>query len=87
MLIALHQGGKVVTAPLDANGDPIVASTQDFIQGLTVAEGAMIDPVSGEFLFSNFGGANEVIRVSGFDARQHRHPLRRLLQRQQLHLL
>jgi hypothetical protein len=67
-LIALYGAGKIVTAPLDVNGDPIVANMRDVIQGLSGAEGAFIDPVTGDFLFSTFGGANQVVRVSGFVA-------------------
>ena len=66
VLIVQYSYGKVVTAPLDANGDPILAQSQDFIQGLLQAEGACIDPVTGDFLFSTWGQTNQVIRVSGF---------------------
>lgn len=66
MLIVQYGAGAVVTAPVDANGDPILANLQSFITGLAGAEGAFIDPVTGDFLFSTFGGANQVIRVSGF---------------------
>jgi hypothetical protein len=68
VLIALYSAGKVITAPLDANGDPVMASAQDFITGLSGAEGAFIDPLTGDFLFSTFGGGNQIIRVSGFIA-------------------
>jgi hypothetical protein len=43
-----------------------VGTRTDFITGLSGAEGAFIDPVTGDFLFSTFGGGNSVIRVSGF---------------------
>ena len=47
VLIALYGLGKVVTAPLDANGDPIVGTRcQDFIRDSVVVDGACIDPVS-----------------------------------------
>jgi hypothetical protein len=36
------------------------------VTGLTGAEGALIDPVTGDFLFSTFGGGNKIIRISGF---------------------
>ncbi|HEX2639174.1 MAG TPA: carboxypeptidase-like regulatory domain-containing protein, partial [Pyrinomonadaceae bacterium] len=68
VLIALYSAGKVITAPLDSNGDPIMTSAQDFIKGLSGAEGAFIDPLTGDFLFSTFGSSNQVIRVSGFIA-------------------
>ena len=52
---------------VDANGDPVVATRRTFLSGLTGAEGAFIDPVTGDFLFSTFGaGTDRVFRVSGF---------------------
>ena len=51
---------------VDGNGDPRVSTRRDFITGLTGAEGAFVDPVTGDFLFSTFGGANRVIVVRGF---------------------
>jgi len=65
-LISQYDAGNVVTAPLDPNGDPIIANMQDFIEELSGVEGAFIDPVTGDFLFSTFGGTNQVVRVSGF---------------------
>jgi hypothetical protein len=65
-LISQYDAGNVVTAPLDSNGDPIIANMQDFIEELSGVEGAFIDPVTGDFLFSTFGGTNQVVRVSGF---------------------
>jgi hypothetical protein len=37
------------------------------VTGLVGAEGAWIDPLTGDFLFSTFGGSNRVIKVSGFE--------------------
>ncbi|MFN0278184.1 MAG: LamG-like jellyroll fold domain-containing protein [Pyrinomonadaceae bacterium] len=67
VLIAQYGLGKIVTTTLDSNGDPN-GPLQDFIQGLSGAEGAFIDPLTGDFLFSTFGGSSQVIRVSGFGA-------------------
>ena len=66
VLIVQYGYSKVVTAPLDANGDPIMAQSQDFIRNLPQASGACIDPVTGDFLFDTWGGSNEVTRVTGF---------------------
>ena len=66
VLIVEYGYSKVVTAPLDANGDPIMAQSRDFIQNLPQASGACIDPVTGDFLFDTWGGSSEVMRVSGF---------------------
>ena len=66
VLVAQYSAGQVITAPLDSNGDPIVANAQNFITGLSGVEGTFIDPVTGDLLFSTYGGGNQVIRVSGF---------------------
>lgn len=66
MILSEYGAGNVATYQLDANGDPIVASRRTFMSGLSGAEGAYIDPVTGDFLFSTFGGGSHVIRVSGF---------------------
>lgn len=66
MIVSEYSAGNVATYQVDANGDPIIASRRDFMTGLSGAEGAFIDPVTGDFLFSTFGGGSRVIRVSGF---------------------
>jgi hypothetical protein len=68
MLVAEYSAGKIAAYEVDANGNPILSTRRDFITGLSGAEGAYIDPVSGDFLFSTFGGGNRVIRVDGFNA-------------------
>jgi phage gp36-like protein len=65
-LVAQYDLGKIMTAPLDENGDPILASQQNFIDQLSGAEGAFIDPITGDFLFSTYGSGNRIIRVAGF---------------------
>ena len=66
MIVSEYSTGTVGVYDLDANGDPIVASRRSFITGLTGAEGAFIDPYTGDFLFSTFGGGNHLIVVQGF---------------------
>lgn len=66
MLVAEYSAGTIASYDVDANGDPILGSRRNFMTGLSGAEGAFIDPVTGDFLFSTFGGGNRVIRVSGF---------------------
>lgn len=68
VLIAEYSAGTVGAYVVDGGGNPIPASRTDFITGLTGAEGAAIDPLTGDFLFSTFGGGNQIIRVSGFVA-------------------
>jgi len=66
LLLALYSAGKVEAYSVDANGNPILSTAQDFITGLGGAEGATIDPVTGDFLFSTFGSGNHIDVVSGF---------------------
>jgi PEP-CTERM motif len=67
LLMAEYSAGTVGAYQIDANGDPILGSRQDFILGLTGAEGAFIDPVTGDFLFSTFGtGSDSIFEVQGF---------------------
>lgn len=66
LLLAEYSAGQIGVYDLDANGDPILGSRRDFITDLSGAEGAAIDPLTGDFFFSTFGGSNQVVRVSGF---------------------
>jgi hypothetical protein len=66
MLVSEYSAGLVGVYETDANGDPILNTRRTFISGLTGAEGAAIDPVTGDFIFSTFGGSNQVIVVRGF---------------------
>jgi len=66
VLVSEYSANSVGAYEIDANGDPIDTTRRDFISGLTGAEGAELDPVSGDFIFSTFGGGNTVIIVSGF---------------------
>jgi hypothetical protein len=68
MLVSEYSAGTVGSYVIDANGNPILSSRQDFVTGLSGAEGAAIDPLTGDFLFSTFGGANQVVDVRGFAA-------------------
>lgn len=66
LLVSEYGAGRVSAFEVDGNGDPRVATRRDFITGLSGAEGAFLDPVTGDFLFSTFGGTNRVIVVRGF---------------------
>jgi hypothetical protein len=68
MVISAYSMGKIVAFEVDADGLPVTSTARDMITGLSGAEGALIDPLTGDFLFSTFGGSNRVIRVSGFEA-------------------
>ncbi|MGH9184931.1 MAG: Ig-like domain-containing protein, partial [Acidimicrobiales bacterium] len=67
ILVADFSDGSVSAYEVDADGDPVVSSRQAFITGLEGAEGAFIDPVTGDFLFSTFGGGDRVVAVRGFE--------------------
>ena len=58
--------GNLAAYDADADGDPVLASRRDFVVGLTGAEGAFLDPYSGDFLFTTFGGGNRLIAIRGF---------------------
>jgi hypothetical protein len=66
LLVSEYSAGRVSAFEVDGDGDPRVSTRRDFITGLSGAEGAFVDPVTGDFLFSTFGGANRVIVVRGF---------------------
>jgi hypothetical protein len=66
MLISEFSAGQVGAYELDADGNPIIGSRRLFLSGLSGAEGAAIDPLTGDFLFSTFGGGDQVFIVQGF---------------------
>lgn len=66
ILVAEYGSGKIATYRIDQNGDPILATRGEFLTGLSGAEGAVVDPLTGDFLFSTFGGFNQVVAVRGF---------------------
>jgi len=68
VLVSEYGAGRVVAYETDAQGDPVVSTLRVLVGGLSGAEGAAIDPVTGDFMFSTFGGGNKVVRVSGFAA-------------------
>lgn len=68
VLVDEYLTGAVAAYTLDANNDPIASSRRVFISGLSGVEGAYIDPSTGDFLFSTYGGNNQVIAVRGFQA-------------------
>jgi hypothetical protein len=67
MVVSAYGLGKVVAFEVDPDGLPVTSTARDMVTGLTGAEGAWIDPVTGDFLFSTFGGDNRVVRISGFE--------------------
>jgi hypothetical protein len=66
ILVSEYSAGEVAAYAVDSEGDPRIATRRAFISNLSGAEGAFVDPVTGDFLFSTFGGGNRVIVVRGF---------------------
>lgn len=66
VLVSAYLAGEVHAYAVDHEGNPITESHRVFITGLTGAQGAVIDPLTGDFLFSTFGGGDQIIRVTGF---------------------
>lgn len=67
MVISSYSNGTVVVFEVGDHGLPVPSSAREMVTGLTGAEGALIDPLTGDFLFSTFGGGSKVIRISGFE--------------------
>ncbi len=68
VLISEYSANRISAYDIDGNGDPIAGSRQDFITGLSGAEGAVMDPLTGDFFFSTFGSGDRLIQVQGFAA-------------------
>jgi hypothetical protein len=66
MLVSEWTANEISAYDVDANGNPILATRRSFITGLQGPEGAHLDPVSGDFLFSTFATVNRVIAIRGF---------------------
>jgi hypothetical protein len=70
LLVAEIDNARVSAYAVDANGDPITASRQDFLTDIGGVIGAAIDPLTGDILFSTYsdaifnpGGDNQVVVV------------------------
>jgi hypothetical protein len=68
LLVSEYGVDEIAAYQVNGNGDPIIATRRRFITGLDGAEGALLDPVTGDYLFSTFGGGSRVIVVRGFRA-------------------
>lgn len=67
LLVSEYSAGRVSAFEIDGNADPILATRRTVVSGLTGVEGAALDPVTSDFLFSTYGGGNRVIVIRGFD--------------------
>lgn len=68
ILLCDYGQGKIVAYTVDEEGNPNIGSQREVVTGLSGAEGAVIDPVTGDFLFGTYGGGNRIVRVTGFAA-------------------
>jgi hypothetical protein len=67
VLVSEYSAGEVATYEVDEGADPIVDTRRSFVVGLTGATGAAIDPSTGDFLFTTFGGGDRLVVVRGFE--------------------
>ncbi len=82
LLVAEWSAGNVVAYEITETGDPVPETRRVFVGDLHGAEGGMIDPLTGDFLFTTFGGGDRVIRVDGLkkpDSSDPYYPPRRVL--------
>ncbi|MBL9141414.1 MAG: hypothetical protein JNK53_06060 [Phycisphaerae bacterium] len=70
VLVCEYSTNRVVAYDVDGNGDPIASTRRVFMTDLSGAEGAMVDPLTGDFLFCTFGGNPRVLVVTGFASEQ-----------------
>ncbi|MBK7403516.1 MAG: hypothetical protein IPJ41_02495 [Phycisphaerales bacterium] len=68
VLISEYNLGGIAAYEVDSNGDPVANTRRVFLSGLVGVEGGTRDPVTGDFLFSTYGGGNHVLLVTGFDS-------------------
>jgi hypothetical protein len=66
VLICEYNSASIVAYDVDANWDPIPSTRRVFATGVSGALGAFVDPTTGNFLFSTFGGGSRVLSVRGF---------------------
>ncbi len=68
ILVSEWSSRRISIYETDQNGNPDLATVQDFITGLGGAEGAFRDPATGDFFFSTWGQSmgDRVIAVRGF---------------------
>jgi hypothetical protein len=57
ILLANYGSQRIASYQLDANGHPNFGTQMAFITGLVGSIGAVVDPLTGDFLFSTYGGS------------------------------
>lgn len=66
LLVAEWSAGNIAAYEADADGNPVIVTRKDFIKGLSGAESAYVDPLSGDFLFATFAGVERLVAIRGF---------------------
>ena len=66
MLVSEYGNDVVSIYQFDANGNPNPATRSLFIDGFPGVLGAVIDPLTGDCLFSTYRPPNRVVVVRGF---------------------
>jgi hypothetical protein len=67
MLVSEFSDGAIAIYEVGATGAPTPGTREVFLSGLNSAEGAALDPLTGDFMFSTFGGGDDrVIAIHGF---------------------
>jgi hypothetical protein len=66
LLVSEYAADQIAAYAVNDDGDPIVSTRRTFLTGLDGAEGALLDPVTGDYLFSTFGAVGRVIVIRGF---------------------
>ncbi len=69
VLISEWGRAKIAAYELDGQANPVPSTRREFLSGLAGAEGALLDPMSGDFIFSTYNddpAKDRVIAVRGF---------------------
>jgi hypothetical protein len=66
VVVSEYKSGTVSSYEVDSRGDAIVSTRRIFVSGVAQAEGAALDPLTHDLVFTTFGGGNQVILVGGF---------------------
>lgn len=67
LLVSEWSDGNVAAYEVDGLGDPVLSTRRVFVTDMTGPEGAAVDPLTGDFLFSTFTGSDDrILAVRGF---------------------
>ncbi|MBX7196971.1 MAG: hypothetical protein K1X94_33280 [Sandaracinaceae bacterium] len=66
IIVAEWSHNSVAAYEVDGSGDPIPATRRDFLSYFRLPWGAYFEPETGDYLFLDWGGGNNVLIVQGF---------------------